>query len=94
MTMKEPSHPGAVVRTCVDGAEMTVTDAAKLLGISRQALNNLVNEKSALTPEMAIRLEKVGWSNAGHWLRMQMAFDLAQARASEHNIIVQRVANQ
>ena len=94
MVMKDPPHPGGIVRDCIEGAELTITDAAKSLGITRQTLNNLVNEKSALSPEMAIRLEKMGWTNAGHWLRLQMAYDLAQARARENDIIVQRVANQ
>ena len=62
--MKEPSHPGALVRDSIDELELTITDADTMLGVSRLTLNNLVNENSALSAEMAIRLEKMGWSKA------------------------------
>jgi addiction module HigA family antidote len=90
MAMKNPVHPGRIVwEECIEAAEMTVTGAAKLLGVSRQALNNLVNENAALSPEMAIRLEKVGWSKADTWMRLQMNYDLAQVRARQDEIKVQ-----
>ena len=91
--MKNPSHPGAAVRDSIEELELTVTNAAAMLGVSRQALNNLVNEKSAISPEMAIRFEKMGWSNADFWMRLQLAYDMAQVRARENEIIVQRTAN-
>lgn len=81
MTMKNPPHPGKHVRvTCLEPAKLTVTAAAKALGVSRQALNNLVNEKAALSAEMAVRLEKLGWGTADGWLRLQMNYDLSQVR--------------
>jgi len=87
--MKNPPHPGSIVREdCIDASDMTVTDAALALGVSRQTLNNLVNEKAAISPEMAIRFEKLGWSNADFWMRLQMNYDLAQIRAREGDIIV------
>ncbi len=90
MPMKNPPHPGSLVREdCIIASDMTVTDAAVALGVSRSTLNNLVNEKAAISPEMAIRLEKLGWSSADAWMRMQMNYDLAQVRARQDEIIVQ-----
>jgi addiction module HigA family antidote len=81
MAMKNPPHPGKHVRmTCLEPMELTVTAAARALGISRQALNNLVNEKAGISPEMAIRLEKLGWGTADGWMRLQMNYDLSQVR--------------
>ena len=93
MPMKKPVHPGRIVRKqCIEASDLTVTHAAKCLGVSRQTLNNLVNEKGGISPEMAIRLEKVGWSDAETWLRMQMNWDLAQARVVSHRYKVKAVA--
>lgn len=89
MPMMNPPHPGAHVRMdCLEPLELTVTAAAKALGVTRQALNNLVNEKSGISPEMAIRLEKLGWGTADGWLRLQMNYDLSQVRKAADNIIV------
>jgi addiction module HigA family antidote len=68
-----------------------VTAAAKALGVSRQALNNIVNGKSGISPEMAIRLTKAFGSTEETWLRMQLAYDLAQARKNESKIKVRRL---
>jgi addiction module HigA family antidote len=73
---------------CLEPLGLTVTAAAKALGITRQALNNLVNEKSGVSPEMAVRLEKMGWGTADGWLRLQMNYDLSQVRKSAHKITV------
>jgi addiction module HigA family antidote len=68
MAMKNPPHPGKHVRvTCLEPAGLTVTFAARALGVSRQALNNVVNEKAGISPEMAVRLEKMGWGTAEGW---------------------------
>ena len=89
MPMKNPVHPGQIVRhTCLDPLGLTVKDAAAVLGVSRQALNNLVNGKAALSAEMAIRLEKAFGGTAQTWLQMQVNHDLAAARQS--TIKVQR----
>jgi addiction module HigA family antidote len=69
---------------------LSVTEGAKVLGITRQALNNVVNGKAAISPEMAIRLAKAFGSTAETWLRMQLAYDLAAARKDESKIRVQR----
>ncbi len=91
MPMLNPPHPGRIVRQeCIEALDLSVTEAAKVLGVTRQALNNLVNEKAAISPEMAIRLEKAFGSTADTWLRMQAAYGLAQARKKENNIQVQR----
>lgn len=80
MTMKDPPHPGIIIRSICEEMPLTVTEAAKALGVSRQALNNVINQKATLSPEMAIRLEKAFGSSADNWLRMQAAHDAAVAR--------------
>ena len=93
MSMLNPPHPGRIVRQeCLEALGLSVTEAAKVLDVTRQTLNNLVNEKAAISPEMAIRLEKAFGSTADTWLRMQAAYDLAQARKNADQINVQRVA--
>jgi len=91
MAMKNPVHPGSIVRQdCLDPLGMSVTAGAKALGVTRQALNNVVNGKSGISPEMAIRLAKAFGSTAETWLRMQLAYDLAAARRNESKIKVRR----
>ena len=91
MAMKNPPHPGRSIRNaCLDPLGLTVTEGAKVLGVSRQALNNVVNGKAAISPEMAIRLSKAFGSTAETWLRMQLAYDLAEARKDESKIRVRR----
>lgn len=83
MTMFNPPHPGEGIRDIIEDMELTVTEAATALGVTRQTLNNLVNCRSAVSPEMAIRLEAVFGSTADNWLRMQAAYDLFQARKKD-----------
>ena len=91
MPMKNPPHPGRIVRQdCIGALNLTVTKTAELLGATRQALNNLVNEKADISAEMAIRLEKLGWSTADQWMRLQAAYNLAQARFTQDRIEVER----
>ena len=91
MPMKNLVHPGRIVREdCLEPLGLSVTAGAKVLGVTRQALNNVVNEKAGISPEMAIRLAKVFGSTADTWVRMQAAFDLAVAMKDEHKIRVQR----
>ena len=93
MTMKSPPHPGLSVRhDCIESLGLTITEAARVLGVTRQALNNLVNCKAAISPEMAIRLNKAFGGGADTWLRLQAAYDLAQAEKHAGKIKVQRVA--
>lgn len=92
MPMKNPPHPGLSVRhDCVDPLGLSVTEAARVLGVTRQTLNNLVNGRSGISAEMAIRLDKAFGGGAETWLRLQAAYDLAQARRHEGEIDVQPV---
>jgi addiction module HigA family antidote len=93
MLMKNPPHPGLSVRhDCLEPLGISVTQGANILGVTRQALNNLVNGKAAISPEMAIRLDKAFGGGAETWLRLQAAYDLAQAEKSADKIKVRRVA--
>jgi addiction module HigA family antidote len=92
MPMKNPPHPGRIVRQdCLEPLGLTVTKGAKALGVTRQALNNLVNCKSGVSPEMALRLSKAFGSSPEVWLRLQVNYELAQVRRRENEIAVERV---
>jgi addiction module HigA family antidote len=81
MAMHNPPHPGGIVRRqCLEPLKLSVTEAAKGLGVTRQALSDLVNGKAGISVEMAIRLSKAFGSSPETWLGMQMAYDLWQAR--------------
>src|ERR1700686_4757244 len=81
MPMKNPPRPGRIVRDeCLQALGLSVTAGAKALGVTRQALNNLVNERAGISPEMAIRLDKAFGGTAEAWLALQTAYDLARAR--------------
>ena len=92
MPMFSPPHPGMAIRhDCLEPLGLSVTEAAKALGITRQALNNVVNGKAAISPEMAIRLDKAFGGGAEVWLRMQTSYDLAQAMKRAGEIEVRRI---
>jgi addiction module HigA family antidote len=92
MPMKNPPHPGRSIRNaCLEPLGLSVTEGAEALGVSRQTLNNVIHGKSGISPEMAIRLSKAFGSTPETWLRMQLAYDLAQARKNESKIKVRRV---
>ncbi len=91
MPMKNPSHPGAIVRhECLEPLGLSVTEAAQALGVSRQALNNVVNEKAGVSAEMAVRLSKAFGSEPEFWLRLHMNYDLAEVRRRGEKIAVRR----
>lgn len=92
MAMKNPPHPGELLRDNVDELGLSVAEAAKGLGVTRQQLYNVINGKSAITPEMAVRLEKALGGTADLWLRMQVNYDLAQVRQRDRSIKVKRLA--
>ena len=95
MRMKNPPHPGRIVRQeCIEPTGLTITEAARVLGITRQALNNLVNSKAGISPEMSIRLSKAFGSSAEVWLGLQMDYDLAQAQKNAYRIKVERVRHK
>ncbi len=90
--MKNPPHPGLTVRhDCLEPLGLTVTGAAKVLGVTRQALNNLLNGRNGVSPEMALRLAKAFGSSARIWLGIQLDYDLAQVRRREGEIKVRRI---
>ncbi len=92
MPMKNPPHPGRIVRQeCIEPLGLTVTDGAKALGVSRNALSELINERRGISPEMAIRLDKAFGGGAETWHRMQAAYDMAQAMKNADKIKVRRV---
>ncbi len=92
MRMKNPPHPGLSVRyDCLDPLSLSVAEGAKVLGVTRQAMNNLVSGKAGISAEMAIRLEKPFGGGAETWLRLQAAYDLAQAEKRTGKIKVRRV---
>jgi addiction module HigA family antidote len=91
MEMKNPVHPGELVKACLDDLGLSVAEAAKGLGITRQQLHNVIAGRSSVTPEMAIRFEKAFGSTADTWLRMQMNYDLAQMRKRASRITVERL---
>jgi antitoxin HigA-1 len=92
MPMKNPPHPGLSVRhDCLEPLGLSVTEGARVLGVTRQTLNNLVNGKSGISAEMAIRLDKAFGGGAETWLRLQVAYDLAHALRNEAEIEVKPV---
>lgn len=89
MQMYDPPHPGEIVRElCLEPLGLTVTAAAKGLGVTRKALSELVNGHSGVSPDMAVRLEKAGWSKAETWLGLQLQYDLWQAQKRAASIKV------
>ena len=80
MRMKNPPHPGRGLKDEIDFLGLTIAEAAKGLGVTRQQLYRVIKGECAITPEMAVRLEKAIGSTADTWLRMQMNYDLAQIR--------------
>ena len=93
--MKNPPHPGLSIKeNCLEPLGLSVTEGARVLGVARHTLSRVVNGHAGISPEMAIRLEKAGWSNAEFWLRRQTSFDLAQARRTEDRIEVGRYQPQ
>ena len=91
MEMKSPPHPGELVGDNLDELGISVTTAAKGLGITRQQLHNIIAGRSAIVPEMAVKLEKALGSTADTWLRMQMNYDLAGVRARASLFKVKRL---
>ena len=91
MAMKNPPHPGLSVRhDCLQPLGLSVTEGARVLGVSRKQFSDVVNCRSGISPEMAIRLDKAFGGGAETWYRLQAAYDLAQAMRYESRITVER----
>ncbi|QLA17593.1 HigA family addiction module antitoxin [Desulfolutivibrio sulfoxidireducens] len=94
MGKPQPPHPGEIIREqCLTPLGLTVTTAARGLGVTRKALSELVNGHSGVSPEMAIRLAKAFGSTAEAWLRLQLQYDLAKAERKAEGITVRRFAD-
>ena len=93
MPMKNPPHPGQSVRyDCLEPLGLSVTEAAHKLGVSRKQLSDIVNCRSGISPEMAIRLDKAFGGGAETWYRLQSAYELAQAMEKADRIKVERLS--
>ncbi len=91
--LKNPPHPGGFLRTeILDPLELSVTDAARALGVTRAALSSLLNERSSLSPEMALRIEKAFGVRMDTLMRMQNSYDIARTRKQAGKIKVKRFA--
>ena len=93
MSMKNPPHPGLSVRhDCLEPLGLNVSEAARKLGISRKQLSDIVNCRSGISPEMAIRLDKAFGGGAEAWYRLQSTWELAHAMDKAEQIKVERLS--
>ena len=93
MPMMNPPHPGLSVRyDCLEPLNLSVTEAARKLGINHKQLSNIVNCRSGISPEMAIRLDKTFGSGADTWYRLQATYNLVQAMKTENQIKVENLS--
>jgi addiction module HigA family antidote len=86
MDMKNPPHPGGLIGDSLGELEVSIVEAAKALAITRQQLHNLIAGRSAITPEMAVKLEMAIGGAADTWLRLQMNYDLARVRKRDFKV--------
>jgi antitoxin HigA-1 len=90
MPMKQPAHPGKLIKHSIEASGLSLTDAAKRLGVTRQTLSRVINGRTSLSPEMAVRVSKAFGSTVEHWMRMQLAYDLAAVGKTARAIKVKR----
>lgn len=83
MSAQNPTHPAAGLRDDLEAAGWTVNEFAAHLGVSRNTASRLLNGRCAISPEVALALERIGWSNADFWMRRQASYDLAVARRAQ-----------
>ena len=92
MNMHNPPHPGEIIRDlCLEPLELSVTDAAQALGVSRKTLSSILNGRSGISPEMALRLAKAFNTTPESWLNQQIQYDLWQAKKASKDIKVKRL---
>ena len=94
MSMKNPPHPGQMIGDSLEDMGVSISKAARDMGITRQQLHNIISGRCAIMPEMAFRLEKALGSTADAWLRLQANYDLAQIRAHASSIKIKRLVPQ
>ena len=83
MRMHNPPHPGEIIREfCIEPLNLSVTEAANALGVTRKTLSAVLNGRSGVSPEMALRLSKVFGRTPEGWLRLQLQFDLSKTEQS------------
>ena len=93
MKMLNPPHPGEIIRElCIEPLGITITEAAKGLGVSRKTLSAIINGRAGITPEMAIRLGKAFDTTPESWLNQQIQYDLYEARKRTSNLKIKRLA--
>jgi len=93
MKMHNPPHPGEILREfCLEPLELTVTDAARALGVSRKTLSSILNGRAGISPEMAIRLSIAFDTTAESWLTQQVQYDLWLAESKRKALKVRRLA--
>src|ERR1700682_497991 len=91
MPMKNPPHPGDLIKTeIIEALGLSLSKAAEILKVRRATLSDLVHGKAALTPEMALRIEKAFAPDMNHLLRMQLAYDVAQMRQHSKDLAIKR----
>lgn len=88
LVMKNPVHPGRIVRGSIEELGLTVTGAARMLNVARPTLSTLLNGRSGISPEMAVRLAKTVGSTPAFWMRLQMQYDLAEVEQRADAIVV------
>lgn len=93
MKMHNPPHPGEILRAlCLEPLELTVTDAAAALGVSRKTLSAILNGRAGISPEMAVRLSMAFGTSAESWLNLQTQYDLWHAEKRRKDLKVARLA--
>lgn len=90
MAMKNPAHPGSLLKDDIEALGLSIAEAAAGLGVTRQQLYKIIGGESAVTPEMAVRLEKAFGGTADTWLRTQANYDLARVRAGSAGVTIKR----
>jgi len=93
MKMHNPPHPGEILRgLCLEPLDLSVTEAAQALGVSRKTLSSILNGRSGISPEMAVRLSIAFNTTAESWLHQQLQYDLAQAEVKRRTFQVKKLA--
>lgn len=86
MPMKRPAHPGKLIKHSIEVSGLSLTGAAKRLGVTRPILSRVINGRTSLSPEMVVCVSKAFGSTVEHWMPMQLASDLAAAKNSHGHL--------